>query len=114
MNMNSIAFALGCSLLPVVAMSSALGDPSVDRLLGSQCAQCHGTEGYATGEMDGLAGAEFNDLYDKLIDIKYKDDHDVMHFQIQGYRDDQLARIADYFSGLPEEPGGEEHSSSED
>lgn len=78
-------------------------DVGIDRLLASQCAQCHGTEGQAVGDMDGLAGEEFQDLYDKLLDFKRKDDHDVMHYQIQGYTEDQLYRIASYYASLPEE-----------
>ncbi len=111
---RSFVLTLGFSLLPLGATPNTYADTDMDRFLASQCAQCHGTNGYAVGDMDGLAGAEFNDLYDKLIDIKYKDDHDIMHYQIQGYRDDQLSRIASYYSGLPEGQGGEDHSSSDE
>ena len=80
-------------------------DTGIDRLLAAQCAQCHGTEGRAVGDMDGLAGEELQDLYDHLLDFKRKDDHDVMHFQIQGYTEEQLYRIASYYAGLPGEGG---------
>lgn len=87
------------------SMSVFAADTGIDRLLAAQCAQCHGTEGQAVGDMDGLAGEEFQDLYDHLLDFKRKDDHDVMHYQIQGYTEDQLYRIASYYAGLPGEGG---------
>ena len=63
--------------------------------------------------MDGLDEAELADLYDKLLDIKRKDDHDVMHFQIQGYTDDQLWRIATYYSDLPRQDDEDDSSKDE-
>lgn len=92
-------------LISVTSMTVNAEDPAIDRLLASQCAQCHGTDGHAVGDMDGLAGAEFRDLYDKLLDFRRKDDHDVMHYQIQGYTRNQLSRIASYYANLPGEDG---------
>lgn len=95
--------ALVCAGLMLSFFSGvASADAGINRLLASQCAQCHGTDGQAVGDMDGLAGEELQDLYDDLLDFQKKDDHDVMHYQIKGYTNDQLYRIALYYSALPE------------
>lgn len=99
--------------LPVTALGQ---DPAtVDRLIASQCAQCHGTDGYPTGDIDKIAGKEIKDLYDKLIDMKSEDRaEDVMDHQAWGYTDEQLYRIARYYSTLPESGGGEDEEDEED
>ena len=73
-------------------------DPSVNRLLASQCAQCHGTNGYAVGDMDGLSDESYKDLYEDLMDMRSEDrPEDIMDHQALGYTDDQVRRIALYF-----------------
>lgn len=92
-------------LLAAAALFPALAradDATIDRLLASQCAQCHGTNGKAVGEMESLAGESYAELLDELREMKADlDPRDIMHRQAAGYTDDQLARIARYFASLP-------------
>ena len=95
-----IPFILSCTGL-LIASPAVAEDLDVNRLLASQCAQCHGTDGYARGDMDGLAGDE--DLAEDLLDMKGEDKaEDIMDHQALGYTNDQIRRIASYYAGLPE------------
>lgn len=94
------------ALAAVVAWqaTAAQAAPPAGRLLASQCAQCHGTDG---GEIAGEG-----DLYEELLEWKYptepeKMDH-IMHWQIKAYTDAQLLLIAEYFSSLPSSGEGED------
>ena len=93
-----VALLIAC--LPVVAASQ---DTTVDRMIASQCAQCHGTDGHATGDIDQIAGKDTADLYNKLLDMKGEDRPEgVMDHQALGYTDEQLYRIARHYSTVPE------------
>jgi sulfide dehydrogenase cytochrome subunit len=70
------------------------------RVLASQCAQCHGTNGAGPG-FDELAGKSASDLFGDLIEMKYRPVEGIMDRQARGYTDDQLRLIADYLSTLP-------------
>jgi len=88
-------------------------DPTIDRMIAAQCAQCHSTDGHATGDIDSIAGKETRDLYDKLIDMKEEDRaEDIMEHQAWGYTDEQLYRIARYYSTVAED--GDEDEEDED
>ena len=85
-------------LVLALAVSPALADdPSLDRLLASQCAQCHGTDGNAVGKMDGLAGESADGLFDDMRKMKDKEPDEIMRRQARGYSDDQLRRIGRYY-----------------
>ena len=103
-----IFIAMSMSVAPQVA---AQEDAATDRLLASQCAQCHGTNGHAVGEMDSLAGDQ--DLFEDLADM-LKEDHieDVMEHQAHGYSLDQIERIARYYAGLHQD--GEQERDEKD
>ena len=57
--MNNRSFVLlaaaAISGTAIASSSVAQADPTLDRLLASQCAQCHGTDGRAVGDIDSLA-----------------------------------------------------------
>lgn len=113
-----------CLLVCLVSISplAMADDPTIDRLLASHCAQCHGTNGYAVGDFESLAGEEAQDLYDDLIDMKGEDSPEgIMDHQALGYSDDQIRRIANFYATLPEDRQGgrvseehEEHHDSDD
>ena len=96
--LSSAFFLISClSISAVVA-----GESEDARLLASQCAQCHGTNG--TG-METLAGKSYGDIYSDMIGMKQKTELDIMHLQARGYSDAQIDLIADYFSQLPRPAG---------
>lgn len=81
-------------------------DSSVNRLLASQCAQCHGTNGHAVGDMDRLSDESYKDLYEDLMDMRSEDlPEDIMDHQAQGYTPEQIRRIALYFGTLSGKAG---------
>jgi sulfide dehydrogenase cytochrome subunit len=94
---------LAVSLVPLPARAD---DPTVNRLLASQCAQCHGTNGYAVGDFENLAGEEAGDLVEDLADMKREDrPENIMDHQALGYTDAQIRRIAAFYATLPEDEG---------
>jgi cytochrome c553 len=103
MNLSFLKLMLGAGLGLALAAGPALADdPDLDRLLASQCAQCHGTDGDAVGDIDSLAGEDFNELVEEMLEMKADDDlDDIMHRQARGYSDEQIRRIAVYFASLP-------------
>lgn len=66
----------------------------VGRLLGSQCAQCHGTNGISTNEWDSIAGE------DNLEDEIYQDDEPIMSAQAHGYTDEEIILIGNWLKTL--------------
>lgn len=105
--------AIACVLVGLSAAAQA-EDPTIDRLLASHCAQCHGTDGQAVGDIDGLAGESFRDLRDKLQDMLFEDSaEDIMEHQAQGYTAEQLRRIAQYYASLPRGDGDDDGDDDE-
>ena len=89
----SRAALAGAALL--VAAMPASAEPG--RLLASQCAQCHGTNGAGPG-FEQIAG---KDLFNDLMDMKYRPIEGIMDRQARGYTDEQLRLISDYLSTQP-------------
>ena len=90
---------LGFGLLGMgLAQVAMAEDLDVNRLLASQCAQCHGTNGHAVGDMDDLYDESYKDLYEDLMDMVSEDrPEDIMDHQALGYTEDQIRRIAHYY-----------------
>jgi len=83
-------------------VAGALGQNADNRLVASQCAQCHGTDGNALSDFESLAGMEYRDLRDKLYDMwRPGETGDIMKHQAKGYTLEQLDMIALYYSSLP-------------
>ena len=87
-----IALSIGAALGSTPAAAQPPG-----RLLASQCAQCHGTNGQGPG-FDELAGKSANDLYNDLREMKLRPVEGIMDRQARGYTDQQLRLIAEYLS----------------
>lgn len=83
-----------------LAQGASHAAPPAGRLLASQCAQCHGTNGNGPG-FDELAGRRYNDLYSDLIEMKYRNVEGIMDRQAHGYTDEQLGLISKYLSTQP-------------
>ena len=106
---------LGCIGLASVQTANAEEDFYVNRLLASQCAQCHGTSGYAVGDMDDLAGEDAKDLYEDLEDMRFEDrPENIMDHQALGYTEDQIRRIAAFYATIPESKREDEKEDEED
>ena len=99
--------SLLCFLFLSLAQPAHTEDETVNRLLASQCAQCHGTNGYSQNDIEGIAGEEAKDMFEDLSDMKGEDQpENIMDHQALGYSDDQIRRIAQFYATLPEkEPG---------
>jgi sulfide dehydrogenase cytochrome subunit len=96
-------------------MAVAADDMTVNRMLASQCAQCHGTNGYAVSDIDSLAGEEAKDLREDLRDMRKEDrPENIMDHQAMGYTEDQIRRIAAYYSTLPEDNKSESEKEEEE
>ena len=92
--MNKLFIALAALFLSW----SAVADNG--KVLASQCFQCHGPNGHSKGEIDSIAGKSASDLYGDLIDMKKKQERDIMHLQAKIYTDAELLEIAKYLSTL--------------
>lgn len=81
------------------------------RLLASQCAQCHGTDGVSSTNVEGLAGEASGEILEEMREMQAENKNDLMTVQAHGYNDEQLQHIADYFAsitGAPSEGSEEE------
>ena len=88
-------------------------DTAVNRLLASQCAQCHGTNGHAVGDFESIAGEEAKDLYEDLMDMRREDQpENIMDHQALGYTEDQISRIAAFYATTSENGGSNSGSSN--
>ena len=86
-----------------IPLSAYADDMTINRMLASQCSQCHGTDGYAVGDIDSLAGESVSEIRDELLEMQSDGiPGDIMDHQALGYTDDQIRRIAEYFAALPE------------
>ena len=87
----------GTFLLMAFGPSALAEDLLTNRLLAAQCAQCHGTNGHAVGDMESIAGED--DLYDELQEMLLEGEpNDIMAHQAQGYSDEQMRRISAHFA----------------
>lgn len=70
------------------------------RVTAASCATCHGTGGVSTqAAFVSLSGVDRTQLLDKLLAFKKGTlPATVMHQHAKGYSDDELARLADFFS----------------
>jgi sulfide dehydrogenase cytochrome subunit len=99
---------MGGLLLSAPMLANAIDpSPETTRLLASQCAQCHGTTGNTLGDFDSIAGEDFQELLDELLEMKADNDNEVMHKQIKGYTEQQIWFIADYYANLPADSNNE-------
>ena len=81
------------------------GEATPGRLLASQCAQCHGSDGRSVSDIDSLVG-EGDEIRSEMIEMKNSTNRDdIMHKQAAGYTDIQIQQISDHFATIP---GGEE------
>lgn len=79
---------------PALAQTSDLA-----RNLAATCANCHGTDGQARGDMKPLAGVAADKLLAQLADYRSGAmPATIMHQIVKGYTEEQLRLIAGYFA----------------
>lgn len=85
--------------MALAAVPAAAQDALLARNLAATCANCHGTDGRARGEMKPLAGMPAPKLLAMLADFKSgAQPATIMHQIAKGYTDAQLKLVADYFA----------------
>ena len=95
--MGAVAALL--ATLPIVGTAQ---DMQLARNLAATCANCHGTQGQARGDMKPLAGLPAEKIVAMLADFKSgAQPATVMHQIARGYSDEQIKLVALYFAAQP-------------
>ena len=77
-------------------------DANLARNLAATCANCHGTNGKARGDMKPLAGVSAGKIVAMLADFKSgAQPATIMHQIAKGYTDEQIKLVAGYFAAQP-------------
>lgn len=96
MNPCTLAAAAALALAPAAALAQ---DPLLARNLAATCANCHGTNGAARGDMKPLAGMSAGRIVAMVADFKSgAQPATIMHQIAKGYTDEQIQLIAGYFA----------------
>jgi len=91
-----LAFAGAACALPAHAQTP---DPNLARNLAATCANCHGTNGNARGDMKSIAGMPADKLIAMIEDYKNGNQPaTIMHQISKGYTPEQIKLIAGYFA----------------
>ena len=97
---SAAAIALAASATLAQAQDANLG-----RNLAATCANCHGTNGHARGDMKPLAGVSADKILAMLADFKSGAQPSTIMGQIaKGYTDEQVRLIAAHFAAQPFRP----------
>ena len=98
---RSAAFAAAAALLIAAPLAQAQ-DPHLARNLAATCANCHGTNGNARGDMKPLAGVSADKILAAVADYRNGNQPaTIMHQIAKGYTDAQMKLIAEYFAAQP-------------
>jgi cytochrome c553 len=90
---------LGAALLALPLAPALAQDAHLARNLAATCANCHGTNGNARGDMKPLAGMPADKMLAMLADFKSGNQPaTIMHQIVKGYTDDQVKLVAAYFA----------------
>lgn len=91
--------ALAALLLATAAPATFAQDALLARNLAATCANCHGTNGQARGDMKPLAGQSAEKILAAVADYKSgAQPATIMHQIAKGYTDEQMRLIAGYFA----------------
>lgn len=93
--------AAGIFMLGAAGLAQAQ-DANLARNLAASCANCHGVDGYARGDMKPLAGMPADKLIAMINDFKSGNQPaTIMHQISKGYSDAQIKLVAAYFAAQP-------------
>jgi cytochrome c553 len=96
MKRTGVAAAAAMALLAPLAMAQ---DAHLARNLAATCANCHGTDGAARGDMKPLAGVAADKIIAMINDFKSGNTPaTIMHQISKGYTDEQIRLVAGYFA----------------
>lgn len=85
--------------LALAAPAAQAQDLNLARNLAATCANCHGTNGNARGDMKPLAGLSAEKIIAAVADYKSGNQPaTIMHQISKGYSDEQIKLIAAYFA----------------
>ncbi len=85
--------------------AQAQADMTLARNLAATCANCHGTNGAARGDMKSLAGVSAGKITAMVADYKSgAQPATIMHQIAKGYTDEQIKLIAAYLAAQPAKP----------
>ena len=99
MKRSLLAAACAAALSPLPALAQ---DPLLARNLAATCANCHGTNGQARGDMKPLAGQSAEKIVAAIADYRSgAQPATIMHQIAKGYTDEQIRLIAGYFAAQP-------------
>ena len=103
--MLNMAFALPIALVIALAIAPPpvrAQDVHLARNLAATCANCHGTNGHARGDMKPLAGMSADRIVASLADYKSgAQPATIMHQIVKGYTDEQIKLLAGFFAAQP-------------
>ena len=68
------------------------------RLLASQCAQCHGTNGSSTNSWDSIAGESTAELVSEMLEIQAGEEDPIMQAQAHGYTYEEIQALAGWLA----------------
>ena len=94
-----VAGVLGLGLAGAAMAQAPAPDAHLARNLAATCANCHGTNGQARGDMKTLAGVSADKIVAMMADYKNGNQPaTIMHQIAKGYTDAQIRLIAGYFA----------------
>ena len=95
-----LALAASAALLALGLSNPArASDPNLARNLAATCANCHGANGQAVGDMKPLAGVPADKIIAMMNDYKAGNlPATIMHQISKGYTDEQIRLIATYLA----------------
>jgi len=87
------------ALAALAAPPALAQDVNLARNLAATCANCHGTNGNARGDMKPLAGVQADKIVAMMNDFKSGAlPATIMHQIAKGYTDEQIRLLAGYFA----------------
>jgi cytochrome subunit of sulfide dehydrogenase len=99
---KSLALALvaaGAMVTTALAQTAPAPQAHLARNLAATCANCHGTNGNARGDMKPLAGVSADKIVSAMADFKSGAmPATIMHQIAKGYTDEQIRLIASYLA----------------
>ena len=99
MNFSLPAALAAAALLAAAGTAHAQADPLQVRSWAAACANCHGTNGAARGDMKPLAGMSAGRIVAMVADFKSgAQPATIMHQIAKGYTDAEIDRLAAWFA----------------